>query len=52
MCEAGCGGGEGGDCVLSGGVHVKVADYDAFDEAVDTCFPGCESFIMDLVEQV
>ncbi|CAN0490036.1 unnamed protein product, partial [Laminaria digitata] len=38
--------------VLPGGVLVEETDAEAFGTAVNMYFPGCESFIMDLVQSV
>ena len=38
--------------IPSGAVLIKEADREVFDEAVNMYFPGCESFIMDLVQPV
>ncbi|CAM9158203.1 unnamed protein product, partial [Laminaria digitata] len=38
--------------VLRGGVLIKKAEEEVFSEAVNLYFPGCESFIMDLVQLV
>ncbi|CAM9417510.1 unnamed protein product [Laminaria digitata] len=38
--------------VLPGGVLIKQADAEAFDAAINMYFPGCESFIADLVQHV
>ena len=38
--------------VPAGAVFIKEADGEVFGEVVNMYFPGCESFIMDLVQQV
>ncbi|CAM9105339.1 unnamed protein product [Laminaria digitata] len=44
---------EGCGCgVPSGAIFIKEADGEVFGETVNMYFPGCESFIMDLVQQV